>query len=338
MGLDSIVKVTISRDIPGITRVGFGTPLFLADISAVTDVVKEYANMDEVSADYAATDPQYKMAQIAFSQEIAPEKIKIGQKLAATAWDQAIQDCLDADDDWYALACDTSTASDIQTIAAKIETTEKFYVGRSADSNCLNNASNIGATLRSLGYSRCAVMYHSTAATAYPECGLFGVCLPYDPGSITWEFKSITGIAADSFTSAERTNLINSGIVFYESHAGTSHTSNSCVSESATFWIDQRRGIDWLKQRLQENVFDLLVRSDKVPQTDEGILSVISSMREILDLAETNNVISEYDITVPKIGDIAEADRAARYLNDIPFTATLAGAWHSVKIEGVVSV
>ena len=43
-------------------------------------------------------------------------------------------------------------------------------------------------------------------------------------------------------------------------------------------------------------------------------------------------------VTAPKVADVAAADKVARRLPDIDFTATLAGAVHEVVISGVISV
>ena len=40
----------------------------------------------------------------------------------------------------------------------------------------------------------------------------------------------------------------------------------------------------------------------------------------------------------PLVADVSAVDRAARYLPDVPFEATLAGAIHTVVIRGYVSV
>ena len=45
--------------------------------------VKSYANITEVAIDFSSSDPEYKMASAAFSQEKTPPSIMIGKKVVA---------------------------------------------------------------------------------------------------------------------------------------------------------------------------------------------------------------------------------------------------------------
>jgi len=91
--LDQIIDISISLSTKTITQAGFGTPMFLGEsmkLGANTRV-KSYANMTEVAVDFASTDPEYKMATAAFSQEKTPAAIMIGKKVvkASTAITEA---------------------------------------------------------------------------------------------------------------------------------------------------------------------------------------------------------------------------------------------------------
>jgi hypothetical protein len=85
--LDQIIDISISLSTKTITQAGFGIPLFLGESMKLDRRVKSYANMTEVAVDFASTDPEYKMASAAFSQEKTPATIMLGKKVvkASTA-------------------------------------------------------------------------------------------------------------------------------------------------------------------------------------------------------------------------------------------------------------
>ncbi|MCK5610319.1 DUF3383 family protein, partial [Candidatus Pacearchaeota archaeon] len=105
-------------------------------------------------------------------------------------------------------------------------------------------------------------------------------------------------------------------------------------------FIDIIRGVDWIQARISEAVFTLLVNADKVPYTDPGVEMIKTEIQAILEQAVDNNVLVENTITItaPKVADVSSVDKANRFLPDIKFGATLAGAIHKVKIDGKLSV
>jgi len=79
--LDQIIDISINLSTKTITQQGFGTPLFLGESMKLDRRVKSYANMTEVAVDFVSSDPEYKMASAAFSQEKTPAIIMLGKKV-----------------------------------------------------------------------------------------------------------------------------------------------------------------------------------------------------------------------------------------------------------------
>ncbi len=78
--ISDIVDVSITADTARVSRVGFGTPLFMAYHTHNTDLIREYSGLDEMVADsFSSAEAAYLMAQAAFSQEPRPESVKIGR-------------------------------------------------------------------------------------------------------------------------------------------------------------------------------------------------------------------------------------------------------------------
>lgn len=79
--INEIIEINISRETRGVTRQGFGTPLFIGDTSGVLgldDRVRTYTSAEAVLSDFSETDPEYIAAQRFFGQQISPTFIKIG--------------------------------------------------------------------------------------------------------------------------------------------------------------------------------------------------------------------------------------------------------------------
>lgn len=344
MPLRDIVNVQIRREIPMVTRIGFGTPLFLVEGAALDPArVTSYGNIDAVAEDFADTTAAYKMAAAAFSQEIAPPRVKIGIKLSGETWTEALQACVDFDDDWYGLAIESRLKADILAVAAFIEPRLKIFIGASADAAIKSQAStdDVMAELRNNVYARTALFFHNQAATIFPECAWLGSQLPTDPGSTTWKFKRLNAIPVDSFTFGERDVLTNKGANFYERIAGVPITREGTMAESNVTFIDIIHGIDWLQTRMAERIFARLTTAPKIPYTNAGIAVIESLIRAQLDQAIVRGVIApepEYEIFVPDVLETDELDRANRILRDVSFRARLAGAIHKIDINGTVTV
>lgn len=336
--LNEIVNVQIDRQTESVDQANFGIPLFVVEVSSIDALVTTYTNIDAVLEDYATTDVAYKMAAAAFSQEIRPDKIKIGQKLDTDTWVDGITDISEADDDWYGLAVETVAAADILLIAAYIEAKTKIYIARSADADVLTTATDdIASDLQAAEYNRTALIYDANAATAYADAAWLGNCLVRDPGSQTWKFKTLTGITYNALSATEKQNAIGKGANVYIRLAGTNITNEGTVASGE--FIDIIRGIDWLKARIQENVYSKLINAPKIPFTNAGIAIIETVVREQLDVGIERDLIAidpAYTVTVPDVLDTQEADRQNRKLTPVNFRARLAGAIHFVEIRGVV--
>lgn len=250
----------------------------------------------------------------------------------------------DVNDQWYALIATTRDVPTVKAIAAWVEARIKLFGTASSDLDIINVAAgtdtnSIAAFLNQLGYVRTFVMYHQDAETDFPEAAWFGRVLPLEPGSETWKFKTLNGISYSNLTTTQLNNALNKKANVYEFVGGVGITENGTVAQGE--FIDIIRGIDWLRARIQEFVFSLLVNSPKVPYTDAGIAGIQAEVMRALQLGVDNNFIAEdpqFIVTVPLAADVPPADKAARILRNVRFQATLAGAIHAVIIRGTVSV
>lgn len=81
-----IIEINISRETKGVSRQGFGVPLFLGNTPAFStgESVRTYTSPAAVLADFAETDPEYIAANKFFSQKQKPTHVKIGHHSLAT--------------------------------------------------------------------------------------------------------------------------------------------------------------------------------------------------------------------------------------------------------------
>ena len=229
----------------------------------------------------------------------------------------------------------TVTYQTTEEIASWVSTVKKIY---GIDSNVANikaiTTQDIFSRLKALNYSRIFMCYHPL--NEYYASALMGALLPYDPGSQTWAFKTLTGITPYSLSSAERGNVISKNVNIYTTVKGVNITYEGTTADGD--YIDIIRGLDWLEVNIQEDQFDLIITNRKLPYNDSGINAVEARLKLTLDRAFRQGVINDdYETSVPLEVNVSSIDKANRELNDIEFTATLQGAIHKIFIVGKVT-
>lgn len=244
-------------------------------------------------------------------------------------------------DDFYGVIYLYNSDACVKATAAWTEPQVKIYVADVSASETATLAVTGGDTadaLKTLAYERTAVMYHPSPA-AMAGAAWFGSTLWQDPGSETWKWQTLTGVSPVNTTATHRNNI----------RAKHANTYTTIVPGAPSTWegtmavgefIDIRRGIDWLQDDMQKSVLVLLKKSGKkkLPYTDAGIAAAEAEIRSSLKRAFLAGIINaDFVITVPKLADVSDADKATRRLPGIKWSATLQGAIHFIGINGVVN-
>lgn len=265
---------------------------------------------------------------------------------ASGSWASALQAVYDAGLNWYTFGTYSHLPADILDIAAWASSNTVIYgYSTSNTTDTTSTTTGIMAQLQALGYDRAYGLWNAEAtndaagAGKYPEMAWMGDRLVYAPGSDTWMFKDLSGVAVDALSTTASSYIRGYSGNTYERIGGANITREGKVASGE--YIDIIRGIDWLDARMTERIYSRLVNLQKIPYTGVGVQIIVTEIRGALEEGITNGLIdgaTPYTITVPKVLDVSPTMRAAREFPAIKFTARLAGAIHKIEVSGVVSV
>jgi hypothetical protein len=347
--INRIANVQISLQGTGINKKDFNTILIACPEVVTASRVVAYTSADDMLDDgFEDTDAAYLAVRDALSQTPRPRYVKIGQKKEADAsWAAALAAIAQEDNNWYGLGLTSRTSADILAVAAWAEAAGKLFCTSVAEAGAISAVSTTDTPylLKAQNYYRSPSFYHADAATDFPEIATMARCFAVLPGGETWANKKLAGVTSDKLTEtqflAAKGKNCNTFEPFRDSISIT-QTGKVPAGE----WIDVIRFRDWLQEEIQVNIFNLLINRNKIPYTDEGIACIQSAISQALELGqrrggiaptewdEDGNEIPGYVINVPLASQISANTKASRILEDLTFTARLAGAIHVVEITG----
>lgn len=348
MALKDIVTVNITRETTSVAVAAFNVPMILSTFATSKTTTaftraRSYGSIKDMTDDgWASTDAVYKMANAIFAQNPTVNRIVVGR---ADSGDATVAASLTAiqneDNSWYGLVADQAMVADFDDIAAWVESAKKlaiFWI-TDADAYDATKTTDLASVLKAAAYDRSAVIWHATPASGadYPDAAWMGEGFPYDPGTSTWAYKTLKGVTPDNIAGKE-TPLQNKNCNYYSEVGGVNITQEGKVASGE--WIDIIIGTDWIEARLREAVYSALVNNRKIPYDDSGITLIEGLVKGVLNQAAAAGILQADSIvvTVPRYADIPQADKLARRLPDVKFTALYQGAIHRTTINGTISV
>lgn len=273
---------------------------------------------------------------------VDPRLVKVTQNHNSTTGTPIAED-LDAmalaSSEWYGVISLVPSKAEALEVAEWVEANEKLFVVASQDFDCITSATDdLFSTLASLSYARTVPIFDRWNGS-FADAAWAGECLSFDPGSATWKFKTLAGVPILYKLSTSEIAQINAkkGNA-YITLGGRNITSEGVVS--AGEFADVIHFRDWLVARIGERVFARLASAKKIPYTDGGIAILESDVKAQLSEGVTIGGLAADPApvtTVPKVASVNPADKAARTLKTITFSATLAGAVHKLVIRGTVT-
>jgi hypothetical protein len=255
------------------------------------------------------------------------------------------------ENDWYFMCASDHTEAFQLAMAASIEATgsgdfPKMYFTSTSDEDSIvalpDPAIEIIGKLKEFGYDRTVCDWHHDADTVFPEMGDVGYNGVFQAGSTTWKFMQVNGVtaAADPIT-GKRLSTGKQG--FIEDRNGNwmgVERGINFYKEGTTVggeWIDIIRATDWLNDEIEVVLLNLLLnqKGGKIPFTSAGLQQIKGTIDRVLDRAVGLGILEGYlPTTIPAVGDIPFADKVARILENVKWTGYLAGAVHTIIVDG----
>lgn len=349
MALKDIVEVNITRQTTSVAVAAFNVPLILSQFATNKTTTaftraRVYGSVAEMASDgWTSSDAVYKIANAIFSQNPSVNKIVVGRKDSNDATiDAALNAIANENNDWYGIVVDQALVSSFADVASWVETAKKFAIFWITDVNAYDpsKSTDLASVLKNANRNRSAVVWHATPAGGadYPDAAWMGEGFPYEPGTSTWAYKTLNGVTPDTLLASQETAIKNKNCNYYMTVGGVSITQEGKVASGE--YIDIIIGTDWIEARLREAVYSALVNNRKIPYDDTGIAMIEGLVKGVLNEAASKGILQADSIavTVPKYADIPQADKLARKLPDVKFSALYQGAIHSVTINGTISV
>lgn len=247
---------------------------------------------------------------------------------------------------WYGLILDSTSRQEIEAAAAWVETNQKIFPAPSADTQParIGFTADASAALPSAmyfvkngAYSRTGVMLTAYSNLSYGGAAWLGRMLPTIPGNATWAYKTLATVQADNLPAGWDANVFSENGSVYTPLGGVNATQYGKTGNAE--FLDLVVYIDWLKSTMQIAVLALLLNSTKVSFDDDGLNQVATVMRAVLKQGEANKggVVGTSYVTPPLAATIGAADKAARNVPNIPWGQQLAGAVHTLTLNGTLT-
>ena len=355
--IDRLINCQISLNTTGVTTQGFSTLLVCTVNEKLTSRVTAFTSITELTElEIGSDEPIYRALTAAFSQIPRPRVIKVGKCVEKTLDNdgeqvtivdvaETMKEICAVDNDFYGVAITEKDENVVMDMADWCEANTKLFVTSTSNEDVLDpeNTSDIASRLMNGNYFRTAIWYHEDN-TQYVECAVAARCFAILAGGETWANKRLANIVVDKLTETNYNTCKNKNCNTFEKFRNVSITQIGKVS--AGEWIDVIRFRDWLLEEIQTTEFAMLINLDKLPYTDEGIALIENKLNQCLALGQKRGGIAptEFDengdpnygyvISVPKASSIDANKKASRVLDDVKFTARLAGAIHAVNING----
>lgn len=246
------------------------------------------------------------------------------------------------DDDWYTLLLTGRDADEVKLASAWIEAHDKIF-GTCSDDDDIKDGSattDIGYVLQAANREHTFVCYNEDP-DEWLDAAWLGRCLPTEPGSITWKFKTVSGPAVSDLSANERSAVLAKNVNLFTEIGGIDMMEEGTMASGE--FIDNIRGDHWLKARMAENVFQAVANAGKIPFTNAGIAIIEAQVRATLELGIRKGHLrpapelfdgKPYLVSVPLVSQISANDKGNRLLPDVTWQVARAGAVHKVIIQG----
>ena len=247
---------------------------------------------------------------------------------------------------WYFAVFDHASEASAVAIADWFQTRERLAMLDIVDSETLDGAvsTDVGTDLKTAKYEHCTTFYLGKGVGYYQSAAVVGNRLPHLPGSTIWKYATLPGIPADDLSTGEIAQLRARLMNFYVEFGGTNNFEDGTFPDGN--FIDIPHSLAMLRARVRENLFAAMKQATdlgtKIDFTEDGVELAKGVIRTTI-LNETGpgkmlTTDSPIVVNAPKVKDVPLADRAARRLPDLTFTAQFSSGIQSFTVNGRISI
>lgn len=225
-------------------------------------------------------------------------------------------------DSWYWLMLEaseggTQTMLDVSNWAA---TRRKIFMAGSSEIGALtaNESASFAAQASEFQHSRAPISWSRAADYLPVSAAARASSVDFDqPNSlITLKFKSMPGIAPSDLTVAERDELVRKRINYYARYGSTPIYAEG-VTPDPKIWIDIQYFLDWLVNAIQTDVWNLLNRLPKLPQTEAGMAVLKDTIEVPFEQAVANGGLAPGTLSPAMTADIRQSTGNAEFDGDL---------------------
>lgn len=231
----------------------------------------------------------------------------------------------------------------------------------SKDTNELDGTqtSSLGYELAQLGNNRVFVMYSSTNDNAAVSVlgRMSTVNFEGSNTTITLMFKQCPGVEPEYLRTSQANALQKNNVnVFAAYQNDTSILQYGTMSGG--WFIDEVHGLDWLQNRVETDLWNLLyTTTTKIGQDESGMTAILSTVNSSLEAGVRNGLIAPgvwngdefgtlkrgdtlttgFYVYIQPLDEQAQADREQRKAPPIQIAVKLKGAVHSIDVTITVN-
>ena len=362
VSLDNIVNVEVrtSSFSPVVADFNLGCIIGYSAGGPVDEAKVYYRNnytTEMVTDGFATTDDIYKKAVAYFSQNPSSNRVCIAGMGEQEDVGAAFTRVRTLNDKFYSF-CFTKKLSkeEVLKVAPLVESSEPpccfhFYTD---DVNCLKtNQDNILKALGALKYQRTFGWYSQDMLIDAAVVGIVsGLNSMTTNSAYTLAYKTLVGVNPVDLSDGELSALTSYYGNAY-TNFGSQYSFTYPAMNASGYHVDEVYFVDLAKTLIQQNVVAGLTSKRKVPQTEDGVTTLISFVAvacrklndigiisegvwrgdDVLNLHKGDAILNGYNIQAGTIADQSDSDRAQRISPPIYVALLGSGAIEHVVIQ-----
>ena len=174
--------------------------------------------------------------------------------------------------------------------------------------------------------------------------------------TLTLKFKQLPGVTAENLRSSQAEALKSHNVNAFCAYQNDTSILQEGITSGGWF-IDETHGLDWLQNRVETDLWNLLYTSKKVGQDESGATAIVSCVNKSLEQGVANGLIAPgvwngdafgalesgdtlstgYYVYIQPFDEQSQSDREARKAPPIQIAVKLKGAVHFINVTITVN-